>query len=216
MMSEVPLKVTPFEFKALGFRAEDVLLEEEEQPEAPPEPTFTQTEVEAMKQIVHAQGYDEAKKELEDTLRQEAEKRDQTLQNAINTLSAKLAEMQQTTAAQMDAYQKSLVTITGVIAKKLAGEALKEDPTPRIEAAIQKCQQFIAKYTALSITLNPDTKDILEKRFSSAEQAATLTFNADETMPPQDCKIEWPGGGAVLDHTSLSEEVEKVLEETTK
>lgn len=90
------------------------------------------------------------------------------------------------------------------VAKKIAGEALKEQPTETIMGVIKKAETLIAYQASVLLIVHPDVQEKLKetiKPFADSHPDLSLHFTTDETLQPGDIIIRWPHG-----------EIEKSLE----
>jgi flagellar assembly protein FliH len=131
---------------------------------------------------------------------------------AATALSDRVAAM----AASLDDNKKAVladaVALAAVIARKLAGGALAQQPTAEIEALIVDCLASLDGVPHLVIRCHPDlaeaVREIATDRIRTSGFTGRLVVMGEPDQALGDCRLEWVDGGLVRDTAALNSEID--------
>lgn len=169
--------------------------------------TFDEDEMEVAKKSSYDDGFMAGKKE---GLR-EAELQAQQHQAEITTVLGKvetgLQVLQQQYTTAITQRQSELGKLVLTCAEKIAGEALRKNPTDDIHEMITECLSGLFDTPEVTAIVNPHLVEELQNKLPS-----NVTLQADETVQINDCRITWQHGEAMRDSSNLWNEVEQVIQ----
>lgn len=185
------------------------------EPEPPPEPTFTLSEVRqqlaAAEEAAHAQGFAEGRAQG----RQEAETADQrALAAALEAVAAVLADTLAALQSARADRQQGAATLAIAIVRKLFPLYLRRHGEAEVEATVAHFLTELLEEPKLVLRVHPDRLDGLRDHI--AEMAArsgfagTASVLADPRLGPLDVRADWGDGGAERDVTAIWREVERI------
>jgi len=121
--------------------------------------------------------------------------------------------------SQLEISSKALndaINLAVKVARKIAGDALKENPQAAIEAMIKKSIGFIVNEPQLIVVVNDKMAAEMEERINKIvkskgfEGKILVRGNAD--LAEGDCILEWESGSARLESSELWKKVDSVIE----
>jgi len=216
-MSNIQHAYRPFRFKELSeIEAERALqaaqIAAELEVEEPLAPSFDESELEAAKEAAFAEGVEQGRAEAQAAIDAEAAMREEQLTTAFSVLTASIAEEVQAYQAQLEEQKAHMVQLAVLMAKKMTGKTLAEEPLAPVMGMIDECVTMFSGEGKLAFKVHPDLVKPLEKHLKSLEGSE---FEREvigcETVTPGSCKIRWPGGEANRDQEALWQEIETMV-----
>jgi flagellar assembly protein FliH len=167
--------------------------------------SFTPDEVEEIRQAAHAEGMASAEAEA---VRQSAA----ALEQLAQTLGAITATAQQ----EIDRIQADAAQLALMIAQKLAGNALNEQPEHAIEALIVHCLQALPSEPHMVVRVDDTLSDGIRARLDplvkrTGFEGKIMVFGEPERTRA-DCRIEWTDGGIERDFATAATAIEAAIE----
>ena len=200
----------------LSAIAEDEPSSHQERRDNEEPPAITQEALEAAKKEAFAQGRQEGLEQGREEGKGTRLALDEQIRTVLSSVDGQLADAH----AEMESFRQKLneenAQLILQIAKKVAGDALKEDPLPRIENFLQESMGIFFEAPMVEVRVHPDLKEALEKWLQELatrkEYEGKLVVESDEAMPKEDCKLEWKHGGAALNTDQMWDTIANVLE----
>ncbi|NDF12738.1 MAG: hypothetical protein EB060_08025 [Proteobacteria bacterium] len=182
----------------------------------PPPPTFSEAELQAEFQ----KGFSEGKREgIAETQKANTELENRT-NEALNLLAIQLTNLKEAAEAQTGRYKAQVANLALMLAKKVAGSALKEDPSAKVMECVEKALPLLMEQATITIQVNPAVATMVEektrKMCTEKNITSPLQFVSSAETPLTDCKLEWKGGGAEYQSAEQWAQIEKLLEEIVK
>lgn len=190
--------VRPFHFKSFGPEPEESPLPETV--EEPPAPTFSEQEVGTAKGQAREEGFREGLESGLAQLERERALREQATSAAAAALAVQFDALIDRQQRFFDAQGPLLTQIALAAARRVAGHALRTEPTAEIEAMIERCLKELADEQPLRVAVHADILPLIEAAYEEKarlrpKDTQRLLFSADSKLGQlDDCRIEWPSG----------------------
>ena len=184
----------------------------------PPAPTFTEAELEAVRQRAFEDGRMQGKQEERAELNREAADREMHTQRALAALREQLLTLE-SEQTHFILSQKTLLSQLALhVAQKVAGRALEENPLIEIEGMIGLALLQLGDRQPLKVHVHPAIVRYMESIY--AEKAVLtpfepqrLSFHADATLAhPDDCRVEWTNGSMRRSQAEIWAQIQTVLQ----
>lgn len=181
----------------------------------PPPPTFNEAELQAAKDESYRSGFiDGEKKGLA-----VAESEMAQVDRQIHALMKPLSETMLSVFRHYDHFvlqqKQATAQLAGAIAKKIAGEALRESPLPNIEQVCIRCIEQMLGEAEMHIYVHPALADQLEeklvKHFSRSHEPGNVLIHKDDGCDTRSCRIEWKHGGLHYDPASIMSAMDQLV-----
>ena len=194
--------------RAANQTAADEPADEEEDLPLPPAPMFSEDE------LAHAreQSFDAGRRVGQEEAARSAE---QLAVNALEHLAAGLADLARSQAEFNDTVMRSAVQVALTVTRKVLPATARQNASAEIETLVQECVAGLLDEPRVQVRVHPELMEPLRPRL---EQVASevgfegrLTVTADPRLGPDDCRIEWGGGGAERSQERLWHEIETVV-----
>lgn len=100
------------------------------------------------------------------------------------------------------------------LARKIAGEALRQYPQEAIEACIQSCVEMLPKKAVITLKVAPDLADPIKAELGRLlPDLSGVNVAADPSAPPGAWSFEWETGGLSHNPDELSEQLAQMVEQ---
>lgn len=209
--------IKPFSFESLGeFGAAAAKKKAEE--EIPPPPTFSEEELQKKGEESYALGFKDGlaqgRKEAEDKNRAAHEQLSKSIDAALPAILAMETQFLQSTAS----LKEKIPQLVLAMSQKVAGKALAENPTARIQEVLEQSIALISAKPEVWIIVHPSVAEALKEQLTAMWSARNITtklnIHTDEALTPANLRVEWKDGGVATNVEQMWREIEKVLEET--
>lgn len=191
------------------------LLVEEELPPPPPPPTFSEEELELAKQTAQKLGYAEG---FEAGLARAAEQADvkrQAVDATVTRLGHLLGDLQHRYQHLLESEASELSQLVLMIARKIAGEAIKASAEEAIGTLVRQCLPVIFSKPKLAIEMHPEgfetIMDYLEKQLQASGYEGEIQFRANPNLGTNDVVLDWGSGQAARNVAAMWQEIEGLL-----
>lgn len=183
----------------------------------PPAPTYSQSELEAAKQIAHKAGFEEGKNAGVESVVNETHRRDTDASEAMHKLATDIKGLQQQYQDILAKQGSELTELVTLIARKVAGDALDANASKMIEGMVIRCLPIIVYKPRVIIDVHPEILDKVQAHLNTLLREAgftgDLTVRAGSTIARNDVKIDWAAGYAERSTEALWSEVTTLLSE---
>lgn len=174
----------------------------------PPEPTFSQADVEQARQEAYEQG----------RLAGAAEAAAGTEAEVTRLLAGVAEALPAVAAAQEEANARLMrdgaALATAVVGKILPG-LVARNGLDEIGALLDRCLRALIDQPKIMVRVAPQHAEALKARLAAAVQAGgfggRFMIEADETLGPSDCRVSWPSGGLERNAEDVWRQVEAAL-----
>lgn len=190
---------------------------EEELPESPeveeePEevvPTFSQEELDSVREAAFAQG-------REDGIREAANATERRVAELLETVGGQLAQLLREHKTDRDEALKSAISVAAGTMHKVFPEYTRRFGTREVEAMIEEIIQRVLEEPRLLVRVDSQAITQLEGRIEAIAEArgfeGKVTLLEDPDLPTGDCRVEWGDGGAERQGAALWQEIDEIIE----
>jgi flagellar assembly protein FliH len=186
---------------------EDAMVEEPE-PDLPPPPTFTEEDLQVVREAAYEEGHRNGLAEADET--QQA-----LLAGATERISNALAELG---AAQAEANEENLkiaARVAMAVLKKALPAACEEHAFEEIVRTVHECLGQVLDEPRIIVRVDSSLVDPLRERLehSAIDHGfeGRVVVQADPRVAIGDCRVEWTDGGAERDQTRLIADIETAV-----
>lgn len=202
--------------KPIQFSDAALPVEEEATPPPPPPPTFGEAEMQSARIEAKKLGYNEGFLAGQAQAAAVADAAQQDANQAIGALSEQIATLSNSYTELLKQESLNVSELALLIAKKVAGEALRERDVDVISALVVRCLPVIFSRPRLNIELHPDTLPKAQQRLQDYMVAqgyeGDLQFRANATLGVHDARLDWGKGVAERSTEALWQDISRLLE----
>jgi flagellar assembly protein FliH len=195
----------------------EVPLELEVAPDVPVEepeeeiivPTFSEEELELARQQAFEEGKQEGLAATTETLTKQ-------INETLALIDQKLVVAFQTQDAANEVMGRSALSVAKGICTKMLPALAEKHAFDEVERVITSVFAKLLEQPSTTITVHPSLKDHIEERINELSAGkgyeGKIILNAEQSMEPSDCKIEWFNGGSERDAQSIWHEISEIVE----
>lgn len=177
-------------------------------PQAPPAPTFSETEVEDAKRTAFADGEEQGRARA-------TEERESAIAGALTQIESELAKLAQTLDGAVTQVERQAIEAAVTLVRKLLPGLARERDLAEIEALIDTCLKSLVDEPRVVIRVPDALLDALKERVGPLAErsgySGRLVLVVDRSLGDTDCRVEWADGGAERDTAHIWAEAEKAL-----
>lgn len=111
--------------------------------------------------------------------------------------------------------ERDAALLAHAFASRLAPALMERFPMSEVEALLRQCMEGARREARLVARVAPHLVEPLSERLDALKLESgflgEVVMIGDESLSPQDCRIEWPDGGAERDIGRLQRVIEDVL-----
>jgi flagellar assembly protein FliH len=181
---------------------------EEPEPDLPPPPTFTEEDLQVVREAAYEEGHRNGMTEANET--QQA-----LLAASLERISNALAMLDAAQADANDANQRVAARVAMAVLKKVLPATCEEHAFEEIVRTVQECLPNVLDEPRIIVRVDSSLVDPLRERL---EQSAIehgfegrVVVQTDARVPMGDCRVEWTDGGAERDQARLIADVEAAV-----
>lgn len=133
---------------------------------------------------------------------------------ALGTISDALATLESGLDSLRAEARSDAARLAFAFARKLAGRLIAEDPAAPVLDAFASLAFDLANRADITIRLHPDALAGVAAALAPAQDGdwPVPRLLADDTLPPGDCRIDWPDGGLICDHAAIEARLDALLD----
>ena len=174
----------------------------------PPEPTFTEAELEAAR----AAGFAEGRRHALDEAAQAIEARAAA---ALQTLAATIGEALQSRQHAAEAAQRRALETIRSIMRKAVPALCRTAPLLELETLVNECVREAFDEPRVVLRVADGIFDAMQQRLAAITGAAgfagKVVLLADDSLDLADARVEWAEGGAERDTKRLLRDIDGAL-----
>lgn len=186
-------------------------------PAPPPPPIFTQADVEAARQEAHSAGYSEGISAAQAAISARHQANEDAVRDLLDVISNRITLAAESHTDYLRRQQPVMARLILAAARKIAGDALKRDTMAGIEQLLRECADIVAGERRIVISVPPSVAatglaqrlDTLRLILDGFE--GEILLQEDETLGPQDCRVEWKNGTAERSEETMWKEIEAII-----
>ncbi|CAA7623114.1 FliH/SctL family protein [Magnetospirillum sp. SS-4] len=183
--------------------------EYEPEPEAPPAPTFTEEDL----QVVREAAYEEGLRAGQAEAMASTEHR---LSEAIAHVAAALAGLGQAQEEAADANQRVAARVAMAVLKKILPAACERHAFDEVVRTVQECFAHVLDEPRIIVRVEQDLIDPVRDKLESIAGLhgfeGRVVVQADPRLVKGDCRVEWADGGAERDQARLLADIEAAVD----
>ena len=177
----------------------------------PAAPTITEDDLEQRYKEGMDAGYKKAMAEKE----QDEEKLQTHISETLHQIGIQIVLMYEEYNDNIKKNTGDLAAIAVAVAKKIAGQALKENPQQEVESIIEKCLASLYRELTIDITVHPSLEENIREKITTLLHEkgfkGELIVRGNESLGESDCTIEWKDGFAESNKQGLLEEIDAIV-----
>lgn len=188
-------------------QAEDVF-EAEPEPDLPPPPTFTEEDLQVVREAAYEEGHRNGTAEANET--QQA-----LLAASLDRVSNALAMLDAAQADANDLNQRIAARVAMAVLKKVLPAACEQNAFEEVVRTVQECLTHVLDEPRIIVRVDSSLVDPLRERLehTAIEHGfeGRVVVQADPRVAIGDCRVEWTDGGAERDQTRLIADIETAV-----
>jgi flagellar assembly protein FliH len=211
-----PLKIIPAKKEAAP--AADI--EPPAPPPPPPAPVFSEKDIQAAKEAGFAEGHSKGHAEAEAKAGKENAAREEAMRGLLEVIANRITLAAEAHTTYVKGQEQVMGKLVLAVARKLTGETLKANPTANVEALLHECMGLISGIPKVTITVSTTRSVDLKRRIDSIKSRlqgfeGEIVVEENETMGPDDCRVEWKDGHAEYNAENLWKAIETIIAQKT-
>ncbi|MBC8270369.1 MAG: hypothetical protein H8E36_16645 [Rhodospirillaceae bacterium] len=172
-------------------------------------PTFSEEELELARQ----QAFEDGKKE---GLAATTETLTKQINETLALIDQKLMIAFQTQDAANDVIGRSALSVAKGICAKMLPALAEKYAFDEVERVITSVFAKLLEQPSATITVHSSLKEPIEQRINELSVGkgyeGKITLNADQSMEPSDCMVEWFNGGSERDSLAIWQDISEIVE----
>ncbi len=176
----------------------------------PPAPTYTEQQLETVREQAYESGYAAGQKASEETQRQQ-------MNTLLGRVEQKLNELNEAAAQQWREQMGHLQCVAVAVARKIMPAYAARYGCDEIQAVIAQVLTEIGREPRLVIRVGEAQFDAISAKIAdiTARQAyaGKVVVLGEPDLGAADCRIEWADGGIERDSEKLWQDINRIVEE---
>lgn len=140
---------------------------------------------------------------------------DQKVNDSITIIATRMEDFLKKYQTDLRKISEDSTKLAFEITRKIAGNALKENPQENIIALVKKCMNVIAHEPSVTIIVNPSIASVIRERTEKMIKEKNFTSKIEVKDNPSvtetDCLIQWANGGAEINMSEKWQKIEEIL-----
>jgi flagellar assembly protein FliH len=186
----------------------DDSVEEEVEPAPPPEPTYSQADLDAACTASFADGRKQG-------LTEAATADDRRGAEALESIGMELATLREAHDLALEEAKRGAIAVASAIAAKIAPEVARGAAVDGIVALVSERLPELMSEPRVVVRLAPPQLDLVKTRLDETAKrvgfAGQFILLADDGLQEPDCRIEWADGGTERLTPSIAAEIDKIV-----
>lgn len=140
---------------------------------------------------------------------------DQKINDSVTIIATRMEDFLKKYQIDLRKISDDSTKLAFEITRKMAGDALKENPQENIIALVNKCMNVIAHEPSVTIIVNPAIasaiKERTEKMMKEKNFTSKIEVKDNPSVTETDCLIQWANGGAEINMSEKWQKIEEIL-----
>ncbi len=172
-------------------------------------PTFSQADVDAVREEGFAAGKEEG-------IRAAAETTEHRIKESLTVLMERLSELFRMQDEANTDTARNAITVAITIVRKMFPDLASRNALGEVERVAEKTMEKVLNDSPVVVRVNPELRGPLAERIdghtagTAAEGRVTVSGDAD--LPVGDCRMEWRDGGAERDAAAMWKDIDAIIE----
>lgn len=188
--------------------------EEPEEPEAPPAPTFSEEELETVRQKTYDEAY---KKGKEDGLEESKASRDQMIAQVLQKIAQDTIDIFNGEDKRENIFEQESLRLCLSVFNKCFPLYKKYIGLQDLENVLGSILENQHGQSKITIEVPEDAADGVREHLNtlSLEHSAQDRYNviANNSLPQLSCKLKWEDGGAIRNLNEIADKIHTILQE---
>ncbi len=180
----------------------------EQEEEQPPEPTFSQEELDAARQDGYGDGHEAGMAAALDTI-------EAAIAAHLESIWSQLPRIEQAQTAAHEKLAHDGVSLATTITAKILPTLAMRHGTDEIEALVTDCLARLVEEPKISVSVAPDAGAVLTEKLDEFIERSgfegRFVVRTEEEMGPADCRIEWGDGTATRNLDAVWSEIDATV-----
>ncbi len=185
----------------------------------PEVPLITEADVKAREDAAYQRGAAEVKAAWDAHKQKEETAHKQALEKSLEALKIGLASLQENQIKQQQEVAHHATELALQVAKKVAGDAIKQAPKDRVMSIIQQTLPLLMPKSGIAITVHPSLQELVQKETASLLAQSgfqgQMKVEASEDILPGDAQLAWSDGGVRASADELWQNIKAHIEQYT-
>lgn len=176
----------------------------------PPEPVYSQQELDAARQESFERGRQYG-------LKESSESRAQQVAHVLGSLAQDIKRLITAETARERIYEQESLRLIAAMLEKLFPALDEKYGFDELKAAVADLLKKRGGKGSLSIEVSPENLEGIQEHLEKlrhGNEDLSYTVKGNEALAPHACRISWDDGGAVRDSQALAAEIGAIIEET--
>jgi flagellar assembly protein FliH len=183
--------------------------DDEFQAEAPPAPTFTEEDLQVVREAAYDEGMRNGQAEAMATTEHQ-------MSEAMTQVAAAMATLGQAQEEAADANQRVAARVAMAVLKKVLPAACEQHAFEEVVRTVQECFALVLDEPRIIVRVDQDLVDPVREKLESVAGLhgfeGRVVVQADPRLGRGDCRVEWADGGAERDQARLLADIEAAVE----
>ena len=189
------------------------------EPPAPLPPSFSEEQMEQAKQEAYQKGLTAGKQQAEAERNKAAEEQAAAIKALLQMLPNQITLASEGHQKFLTSQHEIMQKLAMAIARKVAGDALKREPTHSVETLLKECMELFAGNERIVIFVAVQRYEGLKQSIDSIKPLlkdfkGEVIIEGDKTLGEYDCRVEWKSGAALHSSDHLWAEIENIVKKT--
>jgi len=184
-------------------------VQDEPEAEAPPAPTFTEEDLQVVREAAYEEGHQHG-------LTEAAETTERRMSEAMTRVAEGLASLGQAQEDAADINQRVAARVAMAVLKKVLPAACEANAFEEVVRTVLDCFAHVLDEPRIIVKVEAGLVDSVRERLEGEAShhgfEGRVVVQPDPRLPPGDCKVEWTDGGAERDQARLVADIEAVVE----
>ncbi len=179
-------------------------------------PPLTEADIRAAQEEGYRKGFLEGEREGQMAAQSEQAKVAQELRDSLTGMARHIEQLIHHYNLFVANAKVMLPPLALTLARKVAGDALKENALASIEQTIGSCLETMLGEAQIHVLVNSRIAGALEEKlismFAHRQDPGEITITGDDAVPIGDCRLIWKQGYAERSTAQLWSELETLIE----
>ncbi|OAN52331.1 flagellar assembly protein FliH [Paramagnetospirillum marisnigri] len=180
----------------------------EPEPEAPPPPTFTEEDLQVVREAAWEEGRNTG-------LAEAAASAEAQLAEAMTRLAEAMGSLHGAQEQAADEAQRVAARVAMAVLRKILPAACEEHAFEEVVRTVQDCFANVLDEPRIIVRTEADLVDPVRERLESVAVMhgfeGRVVVQADQRLARGDCRVEWTDGGAERDQARLIADIEEAV-----
>ena len=180
-----------------------------EQEAPPPRPTFTEEDLQVVRDAAYDEGHAAG-------LAEAAETAERMLANALTALDDGLGGLRQAQEQSADESQRVAARVAMAVLRKILPATCEQNAFEEVVRTVQECFAHVLDEPRISVRVEAGLVERVREHLESVAERhgfeGRVVVQSDARLVPGDCRVEWTDGGAERDQARLIADIEAVVE----